>query len=137
MLEYSKLWLLLNERGMKRTDLLKEPVKLSSATLAKLGKNDHVSTASIEKICDFLECQPGDIMSNVTENDVLNISASFENAFNSLLQKTSVVLGEESKDQLLKSFKSDPILNKYIDGDKFDLQKAVLDEFISKKREKD
>ena len=37
MIVYTKLWLLLKERGMKRTDLLNV---ISSATLAKLGKND-------------------------------------------------------------------------------------------------
>lgn len=58
MLIYTKLWLLLEKRGMKRTDL-KEI--MSSATLAKLGKNEPVSSTVIAKICDFLNCQPNDI----------------------------------------------------------------------------
>lgn len=61
MIVYTKLWLLLKERDMKKTDLLKV---ISSPTLAKLGKNEPVSISIIEKICDFLDCQPGDIMSN-------------------------------------------------------------------------
>lgn len=68
MINYAKLWLLLNSRGMKRTDLLKI---LSSPTLAKLGKNENVSVEIIGKICDFLDCQPGDIMENVKREDII------------------------------------------------------------------
>ena len=67
MLAYTKLWILLEKRGMKRTDLKKV---ISSATLAKLGKNEIVSTTVIEKICAFLECQPGDIMEYISEESV-------------------------------------------------------------------
>jgi DNA-binding Xre family transcriptional regulator len=35
---------------------------LSSPTLAKLGKNETVSTSTIERICAALDCQPGDIV---------------------------------------------------------------------------
>ena len=65
MISYVKLWFLLKERGMKRTDLLEV---ISSATLAKLGKNEMVSLSVIEKICDYLDCQPGDILENVKEH---------------------------------------------------------------------
>lgn len=64
MLNYTKLWLLLESRGMKRTDLKQI---MSANTLAKLGKNEVVSSAVIEKICGFLNCQPGDIMEYISE----------------------------------------------------------------------
>lgn len=64
MLNYTKLWLLLENRGMKRTDLKQI---MSANTLAKLGKNEIVSSAVIEKICGFLNCQPGDIMEYISE----------------------------------------------------------------------
>ena len=67
MLTYTKLWLLLSEKGMKKTDLREV---LSSATLAKLGKNEPVSSTIIERICDYLNCQPGDIMENVRKEDL-------------------------------------------------------------------
>ena len=51
---------------MKRTDLLKV---ISSPTLAKLGKNDTVNIKVITQICDFLNCQPSDIMENVNEQE--------------------------------------------------------------------
>ncbi len=59
MIKYYKLLDLLNRKGMKKTDLLKI---LSSPTIAKLSKNETVKTDVIGKICDFLDCQPGDIM---------------------------------------------------------------------------
>lgn len=61
MIRYYKLFDLLNRKGMKKTDLLGV---ISSPTLAKLSKGDIVRTDVIEKICVFLECQPGDIMEN-------------------------------------------------------------------------
>ena len=64
MMKYYKLFILLDKRGMKRTELLKV---VSSVTLAKLGKGESVTTDIICKICDFLDCQPGDIMEYIKE----------------------------------------------------------------------
>lgn len=63
-IKYYKLFDLLNRRGMKKSDLR---VILSSATIAKLSKGEHISGEAIEKICKFLKCQPGDIMEYVTD----------------------------------------------------------------------
>lgn len=60
-IKYYKLFDLLNRKGMKKTDLLEI---ISSPTLAKLSKSEIITTEVIQKICDFLECQPGDIMEN-------------------------------------------------------------------------
>ena len=64
MMKYYKLFIMLDKKGMKRTDLLKV---VSSVTLAKLGKGDSVTTDILCKICAFLDCQPGDIMEYVPE----------------------------------------------------------------------
>ena len=64
MMKYYKLFILLDKRGMKRTELLKV---VSSVTLAKLGKGESVTTDILCKICDFLDCQPGDIMEYTKE----------------------------------------------------------------------
>ncbi len=63
-IKFYKLLDLLNRKGMKKTDLLEV---VSSPTLAKLSKNETVKTDVIGKICDFLHCQPGDIMENEEE----------------------------------------------------------------------
>ena len=59
MIDYTKLFELLKERGMKKTDLLSV---ISSPTLAKLGKNESLTMKTTEKLCLFLKVQPSDIM---------------------------------------------------------------------------
>lgn len=58
---YTKLWKLLLDRGMSKTDL-KDRANISTNVLAKLGKNETVSIESIEKICCSLACDIGEIM---------------------------------------------------------------------------
>lgn len=65
-IKYYKLFDLLQRRGLKKTDLL-ELAKISSPTLAKLSKGETVTTEVIAKICDALNCQPADIMENISE----------------------------------------------------------------------
>ena len=90
MLIYTKLWLLLEKRGMKRTDL-KEI--MSSATLAKLGKNEPVSSTVIAKICDFLNCQPNDIMENVTKENIEKASGELNEKVNEMLNLLTLTTG--------------------------------------------
>lgn len=65
-IKYYKLFDLMTRRSMKKTDLLSE---ISAPTLAKLSKGDIVTTEVIQKICDFLNCQPCDIMENIPKRD--------------------------------------------------------------------
>lgn len=62
MISYNKLWHLLLEKNLKRTKLC-ETAGISSSTLAKLGKNEIVSIDVLERVCDALSCDIGDIMS--------------------------------------------------------------------------
>lgn len=64
MMKYYKLFILMDKKGMKKTELLKI---VSSVTLAKLGKGESVTTDVLCKICAFLGCQPGDIMEYVPD----------------------------------------------------------------------
>jgi putative transcriptional regulator len=100
MLIYTKLWLLLEKRGMKRTDL-KEI--MSSATLAKLGKNEPVSSTVIAKICDFLNCQPNDIMENVTKENIEKASGELNEKVNEMLNLLTLTTGM-SKEAILDNF---------------------------------
>lgn len=59
---YNKLWKMLIDKGLKRTDL-RELAGISTTTVAKLGKNEYVSMECIEKICVALSCDIGEIMS--------------------------------------------------------------------------
>lgn len=58
---YDKLWKLLIDRKMKRTDL-KDMAGISFNVLAKMGKGEAVSLESLYKICMSLNCNIGDIM---------------------------------------------------------------------------
>lgn len=64
---YTKLWKLLLDKKIKRTDL-KEAAGISSSTLAKLGKDEYVSMESIDRICSALDCDISEIMSLVKEH---------------------------------------------------------------------
>lgn len=65
---YKKLWKLLIDKDMKKKDL-RAATGLSTTTLAKLGKNENVSTDILVKICTALECDIGDIMEVVEEEE--------------------------------------------------------------------
>ena len=60
-ISYDKLFEKLKEKEISKTELRKN-LKFSTATLAKLSKNEPVSMKVIEDICNFLSCQPGEIM---------------------------------------------------------------------------
>lgn len=64
---YNKLWKLLIDRGMSRTQLRKQ-AGITTNVMAKMGKNENVSTEAICKICTALECQIADIMELVDDN---------------------------------------------------------------------
>lgn len=59
MINYNGLFEILDRREMKKTDLLKV---ISSGTLAKLNKSQNIQTEVLNKLCEFLGVQPGDIM---------------------------------------------------------------------------
>lgn len=61
MVSYIRLWKLLLDKKLKRTDL-KSLAGISSSTLAKLGKNEYVSMEIMERICCALNCTIDDVM---------------------------------------------------------------------------
>jgi DNA-binding Xre family transcriptional regulator len=67
-ISYKKLWILLIEKGLKKTDL-KELCQIGPATLAKLSKNETVSLDVLQKICKALECNIGDIIDYIPDKD--------------------------------------------------------------------
>ena len=63
---YNKLWKLLIDKGMNKTALM-TAVKSSPSTIAKMGKNENVSMDVITRICEYLNCDVGDIMEMIPE----------------------------------------------------------------------
>lgn len=58
---YNKLFKLLIDKNMKKTELIKL-ADISSSTLAKLSKNEVVSMDVILRLCQVLKCDIGDIV---------------------------------------------------------------------------
>ena len=63
---YKKLWKLLIDKDMKKKDL-RIATGMTTTALAKLGKNEHVNTEILAKICKVLECNIEDIVEVVDE----------------------------------------------------------------------
>lgn len=57
---YKKLWKLLIDRNMKKGEL-RELANISQTTMAKLSKNQNVTTDTLAKICVALDCELNDI----------------------------------------------------------------------------
>lgn len=66
-MDYSKLWKLLIDKNMTKTELMDE-TGLSSRVIAKLSKNEVVTTETLSKICACLNCDVYDIMECKEEN---------------------------------------------------------------------
>ena len=67
-ISYDKLWRLLIDKKMNRTDL-KDAAGISFNVLAKMGKNEFVSMESLLKICVALDCNIGDIVDVMPDQD--------------------------------------------------------------------
>ena len=65
-ISYNGLWKLLIDKNMKKLDL-KDKVGISTGTLAKLSKNKQVALSVLERICDALGCQIGDIVEYIPD----------------------------------------------------------------------
>jgi DNA-binding Xre family transcriptional regulator len=64
MIKYNKLFALLALRGMQKIDLYEV---IGPPTVTKLAQNKSVTTPLIDRICCFLNVQPGDIMEYVPD----------------------------------------------------------------------
>jgi DNA (cytosine-5)-methyltransferase 1 len=65
-ISYNRLWKLLIDKGMNKTELGKA-TGISSSTISKLGKNETINMDSMMKICKVLGCDIGDIVEMVDE----------------------------------------------------------------------
>ncbi len=65
---YKPLWKQLIDRGMTK-EHLRVALKLSPNTMAKMGKDEYVSMEVLDRLCLYLNCQPGDIISFLQVED--------------------------------------------------------------------
>ena len=67
-ISYKKLWKLLIDRNMTKTQL-RIAAGISSSSLAKLGKDENVTTSVLLKVCSVLKCDVSDIMEIVPDRE--------------------------------------------------------------------
>lgn len=63
---YDKLWKILEERNMMKTELIRA-AKISTNAMAKLGKNEDVRVGILVNICIYLGCKIDDIVEIIPE----------------------------------------------------------------------
>ena len=67
MIVYYKLANILKERNMNWKDLCEAGISVN--TPQKFSQNKNVSTDTLDKVCEYLNVQPGDIMEWVDEKE--------------------------------------------------------------------
>lgn len=67
-LNYNKLWKLLIDKNMKKQDL-KAAANVSSASIAKLGRGENVTTDVLLRICEALDVELNDIVETVRDEE--------------------------------------------------------------------
>ena len=65
-ISYNKLWKMLIDKEMKKSDL-KEKAGISSASLAKLGKGDNITTDVLLRIWEVMDCHIENILETTGE----------------------------------------------------------------------
>ena len=65
---YNPLWKMLIDRRLKKCEL-QEMSDVSAASIAKLGRNENVTTEVLLRICESLDCNIQDIMERIPIKD--------------------------------------------------------------------
>ena len=65
---YKKLWILLIEKEISPATLRKD-LSIATGTMTKLRRNVEVALAALLRICEYLDCNIGDICDAVKTND--------------------------------------------------------------------
>ncbi|MBQ9438212.1 MAG: helix-turn-helix transcriptional regulator [Lachnospiraceae bacterium] len=66
MIVYDNLWKTMKQRGVSQYALIKE-YHISTGQLDRLRKNENVSTFTLDKLCQILDCELSDIASFVKD----------------------------------------------------------------------
>jgi len=68
MISYDKLWQVMKDKSVSQYMLIKN-YHVSAGQLTRLRRNESVSTHTIEVLCKILDCQPGDLMAYIPEEE--------------------------------------------------------------------
>lgn len=67
-ISYKKLWILLIQKEISPVQL-RTDLNIASGTMTKLRKNEEVALSVLLRICNYLDCNIGDICDAVREED--------------------------------------------------------------------
>lgn len=67
-MSYKKLWILLVERDKSPAELRKD-LNIATGTMTKMRKNEEVALSVLLRICEYLDCNIGDICDAVRVDD--------------------------------------------------------------------
>lgn len=73
---YNRLWKLLIDKGMTKTDM-RIAAGISTSVLANMGKNENVSLETLTKIATVLECGLDDILEISTEAIIREVNNGY------------------------------------------------------------
>lgn len=59
-ISYKKLWILLVEKDISQAKLRKD-LNIASGTMTKMRRNEEVALSVLLRICEYLDCNIGDI----------------------------------------------------------------------------
>ncbi|MCM1125303.1 MAG: helix-turn-helix transcriptional regulator [Lachnospiraceae bacterium] len=65
-ISYNGLWKILIDKNLQRKDL-REALKISSSTFAKMSRGETVSMDVLMRLCEYLDCNIGDVVSFVED----------------------------------------------------------------------
>ncbi len=70
---YKKLWKLLIDRDMTKTQLIQQ-AKITTNAMAKMGKGEDVRVDTLAKICATLECSMDDIVEILPDDNKIAVT---------------------------------------------------------------
>ncbi len=70
MIKYDKTFKLLKDKQITTYKIRKENI-IPQGVYTKMKHGGHIDTRSINKLCKVLECQPGDLMEYVPDEDII------------------------------------------------------------------
>ena len=66
-ISYNKLIQIFEHKGITSYAITKKQKLIGQSTWKKIHENGHIDTITIETLCKYLNCQPGDIMEYIPD----------------------------------------------------------------------
>lgn len=70
-ISYKKLWMLLIQKDVTKV-MLRRDLGIAPGTMSKLNKGEEVALSVLLRICEYLDCDIGDICEAVHADKIVN-----------------------------------------------------------------